>query len=133
MRAVDLVETALAAHQRRESDSVVALYHPRARLITISSRGDALSAAETMAAVSAADDTMIYGFRPGAARAIDEHAAYSSGRVVRKGSDGGITDSECVWLYTERDGLIYRVAVYTTTEAAEEAYAQHGVTLGIDD
>jgi hypothetical protein len=131
--AIELVEQALAAHLRRDSQAVIALYHPGARLITVSSRGNALGVVETMAALSDANDTIVYGFRPGEARAIDEHAAYNTGRVVRRGADGGVTDSDRVWLYTALDGLIYRVAVYPTARAAEQAYADHGITLGIDD
>ena len=54
------------------------------------------------------------------------------GRVRHRVEGGGFADSAWTWLWTLRDGLVYRSVADQPLDAARDAYARLGVTLGIE-
>ena len=124
---------AWAAYEARDFDRLYALYHPHARQVTVASGGEVLNAEETAAAAAGAARESAYELVAGDPEAIDDRAGFFQGRVRYRRPTGGTIETELVWLYTELDGLLYRGVVYHDLASALDAYAEHGVSLGIPD
>lgn len=56
--------------------------------------------------------------------AIDDNAAILFGRVRYPLDGGGFGDRQAAWLNVLKDGLMWRVRIYSDVEAARKAYAE---------
>ena len=63
---------------------------------------------------------------------VDAEAVVLEGRVQYRQARGW-ADSERTWLYVVRDELLYRSAVYRSSDLARAEYEALGPTLGVPD
>jgi hypothetical protein len=63
---------------------------------------------------------------------LDDQAVVLDGGV-RFRETGGWAQVERSWLYVVREGLLYRSAMYRTSDEARTAYDTRGPTLGVPD
>ena len=110
-----------------------ALYHPNARIATVTGGATPLTADEVIAELARVADDSVYSVSSSQAEALDEHAAIVAGRMRRPVEGGGFEDAGHVWLITVLDGLVYRQAVYQQPGEAAAVYRRDGVTLGVPD
>jgi hypothetical protein len=117
--------------RQRDWSAMAALYHPAARIVTVTGGRDPLPAEELIAELERASRDTWYRVTTWKTVAIDEHAVIVSGRMRRSVPSGGFEDAAHVWLLTVSDDLIYRQGVYGTEQEATDAYRQLGISLGI--
>jgi hypothetical protein len=117
----------------RDWQAMRALYHPDALVFTVTGGPDPLAADELIAELERVSEDFVYLVTPAETIPVDDHAAIITGRMRRRLPAGGFEDAGHVWLLPVRDGLVYRQAVHHDPEAAREAYARLGVTLGVPD
>jgi hypothetical protein len=132
---LSLVDQAARCLEHREWERLLELHHPQSRLMTHADWGELtpLTPSEAAEALEHAIETRMYRRTLNERWAIADHAAIGRGRVRFKRRDGFIVDEETVWLYVERDELIYRIAVFKTVAEAETAFRGHPRDLGIAD
>ena len=121
-----------AAYDARDWDRLLTLYHPDALLSAIVTGRKLLAPRDLVAAVRSADGDPIYTVRYEETYPIDEHAAVVKGQV-RHRIRGGIAHDPVFWLFTFRDGLLYRSTVCGSLEEARKTYETHGIDLGLGD
>src|SRR5262249_44280390 len=129
---VALVEEAVRCLETNDWDALRRNYHPRARLTSVLVPR-VLGPDEMIDLVSKAAEEPLYSFVVRDRRVVGAHGAIVRGELRYKRPDGFATSGEHVWLYVEQDGLVYRLGVYDTIEAAERAYVESAPTLGIPD
>jgi hypothetical protein len=117
----------------RDWGAMAALYHPAARIVTVTGGPDPLPADELIAELERASHDTWYTVTSWKTVAVDEHAVIVSGRMRRSVPRGGFEDAAHVWLLTVSDDLIYRQGVYGTEQEAADAYRQLGISLGIPE
>jgi ketosteroid isomerase-like protein len=113
-------------------DALGALYHPDARVVTVTGGPQPLSVDALIAELKRASEDTWYSVKTTKAVVVDEQAVIFVGRMRRSVPGGGFEDAGHVWMFTVRDDLIYRQRVYGTAEEASAAYRELGVGLGID-
>ena len=128
--AVEIVTELSRLLAQSRFDEIRSIYHPDARLITMAAGPDPLGPGEAYAALMAALRTASY--RPPEtveAVAIDEIAALGAASI-RYPIEHGHAVARRVWLFTVKDGLLFR-SVPTHSEAeARDRYHRYGRTLG---
>jgi ketosteroid isomerase-like protein len=112
-------------------DALRALYHPDARLVTVTGGPEALPLDGLIAELRRASEDTWYSVKTTQSVVVDEHAVIFVGRMRRSVPGGGFEDAGHVWMLTVRDGLIYRQGVYGTADEASAAYQELGVSLGM--
>lgn len=113
-------------------DALRALYHPDARVVTVTGGPEPLCADALIAELRRASEDTWYSVKTTKAVVVDEHAVIFVGRMRRSVPGGGFEDAGHVWMITVRDDLIYRQRVYGTADEAFASYRELGVALGID-
>jgi hypothetical protein len=131
--AAEVIGELTRLFERRDWRGVRALYHPRARVLTVMGGDTPLTADEVVAGLERASADWVYSVKGSDAQPLDEHAAIVGGRMRRHVASGGWEDASHTWLLTVRDDLIYRQGVYHDVGEAEQAYARLGPSLGISD
>ena len=133
MNAADVAAKLAHAYRARAGDwdGLRALYHPDARLVTVTGGPEPLPVDGLISELQRAADDTWYSVKSTKAEVVDEHAVLFVGRMRRSVAGGGFEDAGHVWLITVQDGLIYRQGVYGTPEEATAAYRELGVTLGM--
>jgi ketosteroid isomerase-like protein len=131
--ADDLVRRHAAAFDARNWDALRSTYHAAAVSISVASAGDPLSVSELVDLLARTASDLVYRAVYSRVEPLGDRALVISGRVRHSIPAGGFADSGYHWLWTLRDERIYRSVVYTTPDAAREAYAAGGVDLGIAD
>ena len=117
----------------RDWTAMRALYHPDARILTVTGGPEFLGADEIVLELERASEHSTYSVKPSGQVVLDEHAAIVTGRMRRPVTPRGFEDAGHVWLITIRDGLVYRQVIYQDTEEATAAYRSLGVALGIGE
>ena len=133
MNAADVMAKLAHVYRARAGDwdALRALYHPDARLVTVTGGPEPLPVDGLISELQRASEDTWYSVNSTKAVVVDEHAVIFVGRMRRSVPGGGFEDAGHVWLLTVRDGLIYRQGVYGTAEEAAAAYEELGVGLGI--
>jgi ketosteroid isomerase-like protein len=133
MNAADVMAKLAHVYRARAGDwdALRALYHPDARLVTVTGGPEPLPVDGLISELQRASEDTWYSVKSTKAVVVDEHAVIFVGRMRRSVPGGGFEDAGHVWLLTVRDGLIYRQGVYGTAEEAAAAYEQLGLSLGI--
>ncbi len=93
--------------------------------------GAPLGPDETVAAVRAAYQDGVYSVSVWTHETLDPNAVLSRGRVQYRPGPGRMSDATHFWLTTGRDGLMWRVKVFSRRDAALAHLAAHGPTLGL--
>ena len=119
--------------EARDWESMRALYHPEALIMTVTGGPEPFRAGDVIAELERASADVWYSVRAGKPVELDEHAMVVTGRMRRSMRRGGFEDARHVWCITVRDGLIYRQGVYDKEEEAVAAYERLGLTLGLGD
>ena len=133
MNAADVMAKLAHVYRARAGDwdALRALYHPDARLVTVTGGPEPLPVDGLISELQRASEDTWYSVKSTKAVVVDEHAVIFVGRMRRSVSGGGFEDAGHVWLLTVQDGLIYRQGVYGTAEEAAAAYQELGVSLGM--
>ena len=111
-------------------DEIRGMYHPDARLITMAAGPDPLPADEAYSALMAA--LRMASYRPPESvevEAIDQVAALGAANI-RYPVDHGHAVARRVWLFTVKDGLLFRSATAYSHDEARALYLHRGRTLG---
>ena len=93
--------------------------------------GAPLGPDETVAAVKAAYQDGVYSVSVWTHETLDPNTVLSSGRVRYRPGPGRMSDAGHYWLTTGKNGLMWRVKVFSRREAALAHLAAHGPTLGL--
>ena len=129
--AMEVVTELCRLWARSRYDEIRSTYHPDARLITVAGGSDPLGPHETHAALMAALRKASY--RPPEtveAVAIDEIAALGAANI-RYPVEHGHAVARRVWLFTVKDGLLFRSMPMHSEAEARDRYHRHGTTLGL--
>ena len=127
--ASDLAGRLRAALEVEDWSQLRALYHPDARIATVLSGRDPLTADESVAAIRAAVEAGTYSSDWFCMHDLDELAVVTVGDVTT--APARRTARDVCWLSTFRDGLVYRTAVFDSVPDAYRAYRTLGVELGM--
>jgi hypothetical protein len=133
MDAVAVVAKLGRAFASRDWRAMRTLYHPSARIFTVTGGPEPLTASGIVDELERASRDLVYSVQASPPLALDEQAVVITGRMRSRLPRGGFQEAGHVWLLIVRDGLIYRQGVYRDRAEAEEAYARLGVTLGVGD
>lgn len=130
--AVDLLGEFTRLYHERRLNRIRDLYHPQGRFVTMAGGPEPLGPEETFAAVERAMRDFVYrAWVESDPVAIDSCAAYLVGAIRHRTPDGsGHVAAGRVWLYTVKDGLLYRAVPLADVAAAQELYAREGIELG---
>jgi ketosteroid isomerase-like protein len=120
------------ALERRDFEVLAQLFHEDARIQMVWAGPRVLTADETMRELVRAHEETVYSADPSRLVGIDDAAALVFGSVrMPDASGGGHSLSTYVWLFTVRDGRVFRARPYRYEDEARIAYTEHGVTLGM--
>jgi hypothetical protein len=133
VNAVDVITDLSRVFATRDWQAMQALYHPDARIFTVTGGPTPLSAGQAIAELERASNDVVYSVKASDPIELDQHAAIVTGRLRWRMPQGGFEEAGHTWLITVRDGLVYRQAVYNDNREAAEAYGRLGVTLGEAD
>ncbi len=133
MHALDVIANLAKVFAARDWRGMRALYHPDARILTVTGGPEPLTADALIAELERVSCDAVYSVTASDPVALDEHAAHVTGRMRWRLPQGGFEEAGHVWLLTVRDGLIYRQGVYDAPREAAEAYERLGITLGVSD
>lgn len=116
----------------KDFDAVHAAYHPEGRFVTLAGGPEPLGRDETVEAFRRADRDIVYRAQAEPEPVeIDEVAALARGAVRYRTPGGGHAMAPRVWVFTQRDGLLYRTVPVTAEEAGRALYRDNGIGLGI--
>ena len=133
MHALDVIAQLAPVFASRDWRTMRTLYHPDARILTVTGGPEPLTADGLITELERASRDAVYSVTASNPVALDEHAAHVTGRMRWRLPEGGFEEAGHVWLLTVRGGLIYRQGVYDDAEEAVDAYERLGVTLGVRD
>ena len=133
MNAADVVAELSRVFPTRDWHALRALYHPDARIVTVTGGPTPLTADALVAELERASRDLVYLVTGSDPLPLDEHAVVITGRMRWRMPKGGFHDAAYVWLLTVRDGLVYRQGVYPGPSEAEAAYRRLGIDLGMGD
>ena len=108
------------------------LLHPHARIGTFAGGGRPEDPETAIARLREAHADFLYQADVANLTELDSQAVVLEGRVQYR-NDRGWADSERTWLYVIRDELLYRSAVYRSSDLARAEYETLGPTLGVPD
>jgi ketosteroid isomerase-like protein len=128
----DLVRELTAALERQDWDGLRRLYHPDARLVTVAGGPEPKGPDETLEIIRAAASHPLYRAQvwEGSCRVLDSSACLLQGSLRHGTPEGGFGERTTVWLYTLRDGLLYRSRYFSQESDAIAAYQESGLSLG---
>lgn len=129
--ANELVRRHAAAFDARNWEGLRSTYHAAAVSISVASGGAALSVEELVGVLAQMASSLVYRTTHSRVEPLDDRGFVISGRVRHGVPEGGFADSAYHWLWTLRDGRIYRSVVFPSVDEARAAYAARGVSLGI--
>jgi hypothetical protein len=129
--AVELVRPMVSMYRRGNWDGLRSCYHEDALLCTLSSGTVPVSGDETIELLQEHEKTLFELSEELEFVRFDEDACVVEGRARYPLEGGGFADSHIFWLFTFKDGLMYRSAFFHSRSEAYRAYLEHGVTLGI--
>jgi hypothetical protein len=128
--AVEVVQELSRLLAQNRYEAIRSVYHPEARLITMAAGPEPLGPDEAYAALRVALRKASY--RPPEtveAVAIDQFAAFGAANI-RYPVEHGHAVARRVWLFTVKDGLLFRsVPTHSEAEACDR-YQRDGRTLG---
>jgi ketosteroid isomerase-like protein len=128
----ELVRQANAAYKVADWHALRLLYHPDCRIVSVAAGADAvLTRDELMAVLAEAATDTIYDVSFSRAETLGDDALVIVGRV-RHRLGRGFADSAWHWLWTLRDGVIYRSVAYPSLDGARAAYETLGDALGLE-
>jgi hypothetical protein len=111
------------------------LFHDEARLESIASSG-VYGPDETVEAMRVAALDGVYAMGPWRIETLEANVVllHSTMRHLAKLPNGksGMTDASYVWLMVGRDGLLWRMKIFHTRDAAIEHLKRYGSSLGIE-
>jgi hypothetical protein len=90
-----------------------------------------LSGDEAVLELERASDDPRFAAIPAETAPINEEAVIVRGSVRTSDTPGGHRITQYAWVYTERQGFLYRVRPFESEERARTAYAEEGPTLGL--
>ena len=122
----------LGAHRAQNWARLRTLLHPHARIGTFAGGGRPEDPETAIARLREAHADFLYQADVANLTELDSQAVVLEGRVQYR-NDRGWADSERTWLYVIRDELLYRSAVYRSSDLARAEYETLGPTLGVPD
>jgi hypothetical protein len=130
---LELIDASGRLWEREDWEGMRALHHPSSRTTSLAADGSLVARGpdEAMEELRRAWNDQLLSRSVEERWLVDDHVGIARGRVRYKRRDGYITHDERVWLYVERDGLLFRIAVFNTAADAERAYRTKGPDLGI--
>lgn len=108
-----------------------AAYHDDALLCTLAAQEEILPPDELIDVFARVSEENTYDVVQTSISAIDEVACIVTGKVRYPIDGRGFGDGHRAWVLTYKDGLLYRSCAYPSVRRAREAYAVHGIDLGI--
>src|SRR5262249_11370976 len=120
----------LDAFGRQDWDGVRRLFHPDARLVTIGGGPEPKGPDETLEIIRAAAAHPRYRAHISQERALDADAVLVHGSLRYGTPEGGFGERTSVWLYTVKDGLLYRSRYFSQESEAVATYRETGLSLG---
>jgi hypothetical protein len=113
-------------------DRIRALYHPDGRFITLAGGPAPLGREETIAAFERARRDVIYSAQAEEEPIeIDPVAALAVGSIRYRTPGGGHALVSRVWVFTAKDGLLYRTVPVADEAAGRALYETSGIELDI--
>jgi hypothetical protein len=122
-----------AAHTRGSLDQMRRCFHDEAVIESVASHSQRLGPDETVSALGEAlrDGVyMIYGWQY---EELAPDVVLSTTRARHRAGDRAVRDETVYRLVSGRDGLMWRVRLFTSGDRARAAFAEHGPGLGIGD
>jgi hypothetical protein len=118
---VAVIQLGMRLYAEGRLDELKALVHPEAEIQMALLRDDVARGPDGLEeALRAASH--LHAPRMDRIEPIDEHAAILVGRVRYPLDGGGFADRPAAWLDVLRDGLIWRVRLFSDARAARHAY-----------
>ncbi len=130
-RSLPLLDAVASAFNRRDWDRLRTLYHDDALLVTVIAHGNVVGPDELMDIFRDLEQTAYLIGREQRVVAIDDHAVIVVAPLRYEPSAGGIAHSSRAWLLTFKDELVYRSRDFHDEQEARDAYALHGIDLGV--
>jgi hypothetical protein len=128
----DVARACLEAHRAQDWDKLRTLFHPNARIGTFAGGGRPEEPEQAIARLRDVHKDFIYQANVANMVELDAEAVLLEGRVQYRKPQGW-ADTERAWLYVVRGGLLYRSAMYESTDRARSQYELLGPTLGVPD
>jgi hypothetical protein len=129
--AIDVVVELERRLASRSYEAIRAMYHPDARLVTMAAGSHPLPPDRAYQALMEALRRASYqpptSIRP---VAIDDIAALGAAHIRYPTEGGGHAAVRRVWLFTVKDGLLFRSITLHTEREAQDLYEREGRTLG---
>jgi SnoaL-like domain len=119
------------AFNGRDWDRLRTLYHDDALLVTVIAHGKVVGPDELMDIFRGSDQTPYLIGRDQRIVAIDDDAVIVMAPLRYESGSGAIAHSRRAWLLTFKDDLVFRTHDYQGEQEARDAYAQHGIGLGV--
>ena len=126
----EVARACLAAHRAQDWEKLRSLFHPSARIGTFAGGGRPEEPEQALARLQEAHKDHIYEAKVEAMIELDDQAVLLDGGVRFRETDGW-AQSERSWLYVVREGLLYRSAMYRSSDEARNEYEALGPRLGI--
>lgn len=116
----------------KDFDAVHAAYHPEGRFITLAGGPAPLGRDDTVEAFRRAERDIVYRAQAEPEPIeIDDVAALAQGSIRYRTPGGGHALANRVWVFTQRDGLLYRTVPVADEVTGRELYRAGGIGLGI--
>ena len=128
----EVARACLAAHRAQDWEKLRTLFHPCARIGTFAGGGRPEEPEQALARLQEAHKDHIYEAKVEEMAELDGQAVVLDGGV-RFREKNGWAQIERSWLYVVREGLLYRSAMYRSSDEARNEYAALGPGLGIPD
>ena len=130
--AADIVRVLQRLFRLKDFEAVRDAYHPEGRFVTLAGGPEALGPDETVEAFRRADRDIVYHAQadPDPIE-IDDVAAMAQGAIRYRTAEGGHALVNRVWVFTQRDGLLYRTVPVADEETGCLLYRAKGIGLGL--
>jgi hypothetical protein len=128
----EVARACLAAHRAQDWEKLRRLFHPSARIGTFAGGGRPEKPEQALARLQGAHNDHIYEAKVEDMVELDDQAVLLDGGV-RFRETNGWAQVERSWLYVVREGLLYRSAMYRSSDQARNEYETRGPSLGIPD
>jgi len=128
----EVAQACLSAHRAQDWEKLRTFFHPNARIGTFAGGGRPEEPDRAIARLREAHQDFVYEANVSTMVELDAQAVLLDGGV-RFREQGGWANMERSWLYVVREGLLYRSAMYRSSDEARNEYQARGPTLGISD
>jgi hypothetical protein len=129
--AADLARQFWVLFARHDWESLRRLFHADARVELVRTGSQVLSADEAVLELERASDDPRFAAIPAETAPINDEAVIVRGSVRTSDAPGGHRITQYAWVYTERQGLLYRVRPFESEAHARTVYADEGPALGL--